>query len=129
MVMKTRLWGYDAEKEVKYIARILKDNNAIVIKDDGTIDYEETADNLISDCDLYRGSVLTALVLEDIYNSFYSYYDSLRHSNSPLDKGAVYGVKRAVEAFKQTLDLNRAVLTLYDIVHKKDWEEKEDEEI
>lgn len=65
--MKTRLWGYDAEKEVRYIARILKDNNAIVIKDDGTIDYEETADNLISDCDLYRGSVLTALVLEDIY--------------------------------------------------------------
>lgn len=127
--MKTRLWGYDAEKEVKYIARILKDNNAIVIKDDGTIDYEETADNLISDCDLYRGSVLTALVLEDIYNSFYSYYDSLRHSNSLLDKGAVYGVKRAVEAFKQTLDLNRAVLTLYDVVHKEDWEEKEDEEI
>lgn len=127
--MKTRLWGYDAEKEVKYIARILKDNNAIVIKDDGSIDYEETADNLISDCDLYRGSVLTALVLEDIYNSFYSYYDSLRHSNSLLDKGAVYGVKRAVEAFKQTLDLNRAVLTLYDVVHKEDWEEKEDEEI
>lgn len=127
--MKTRLWGYDAEKEVKYIARILKDNNAIVIKDDGTIDYEETADNLISDCDLYRGSVLTALVLEDIYNSFYSYYDSLRHSNSLLDKGAIYGVKRAVEAFKQTLDLNRAVLTLYDVVHKEDWEEKEDEEI
>lgn len=127
--MKTRLWGYDAEKEVKYIARILKDNNAIVIKDDGTIDYEETADNLISDCDLYRGSVLTALVLEDIYNSFYSYYDSLRHSNSLLDKGAVYGVKRAVEAFKQTLDLNRAVLTLYDVVHREDWEEKEDEEI
>lgn len=127
--MKTRLWGYDAEKEVKYIARILKDNNAIVIKDDGTIDYEETADNLISDCDLYRGSVLTALVLEDIYNSFYSYYDSLRHSNSLLDKGAVYGMKRAVDAFKQTLDLNRAVLTLYDVVHKEDWEEKEDEEI
>lgn len=127
--MKTRLWGYDAEKEVKYIARILKDNNAIVIKDDGTIDYEETADNLISDCDLYRGSVLTALVLEDIYNSFYSYYDSLRHSNSLLDKGAIYGVKRAVEAFKQTLDLNRAVLILYDAVHKEDWEEKEDEKI
>lgn len=127
--MKTRLWGYDAEKEVRYIARILKDNNAIVIKDDGTIDYEETADNLISDCDLYRGSVLTALVLEDIYNSFYSYYDSLRHSNSLLDKGAVYGMKRAVDAFKQTLDLNRAVLTLYDVVHKEDWEEKEDEEI
>lgn len=127
--MKTRLWGYDAEKEVKYIARILKDNNAIVIKDDGTIDYEETADNLISDCDLYRGSVLTALVLEDIYNSFYSYYDSLRHSNSLLDKGAMYGVKRMVGAFKQTLDLNRAVLTLYDVVHKEDWEEKEDEEI
>lgn len=127
--MKTRLWGYDAEKEVKYIARILKDNNAIVIKDDGSIDYEETADNLISDCDLYRGSVLTALVLEDIYNSFYSYYDSLRHSNSLLDKGAVYGMKRAVDAFKQTLDLNRAVLTLYDVVHKEDWEEKEDEEI
>lgn len=127
--MKTRLWGYDAEKEVKYIARILKDNNAIVVKDDGTIDYEETADNLISDCDLYRGSVLTALVLEDIYNSFYSYYDSLRHSNSLLDKGAVYGMKRAVGAFKQTLDLNRAVLTLYDVVHKEDWEEKEDEEI
>lgn len=127
--MKTHLWGYDAEKEVKYIARILKDNNAIVIKDDGTIDYEETADNLISDCDLYRGSVLTALVLEDIYNSFYSYYESLRHSNSLLDKGAVYGMKRAVGAFKQTLDLNRAVLTLYDVVHKEDWEEKEDEEI
>lgn len=127
--METRLWGYDAEKEVKYIARILKDNNAIVIKDDGSIDYEETADNLISDCDLYRGSVLTALVLEDIYNSFYSYYDSLRHSNSLLDKGAVYGMKRAVDAFKQTLDLNRAVLTLYDVVHKEDWEEKEDEEI
>ena len=127
--MKTRLWGYDAEKEVKYIARILKDNNAIVIKDDGTIDYEETADNLISDCDLYRGSILTALVLEDIYNSFYSYYDSLRHSNSLLDKGAIYGVKRTVKAFKQTLDLNRAVLTLYDVVHKEDWEEKEDEEI
>lgn len=127
--MKTRLWGYDAEKEVKYIARILKDNNAIVIKDDGSIDYEETADNLISDCDLYRGSVLTALVLEDIYNNFYSYYDSLRHSNSLLDKGAVYGMKRAVDAFKQTLDLNRAVLTLYDVVHKEDWEEKEDEEI
>ena len=127
--MKTRLWGYDAEKEVKYIARILKDNNAIVIKDDGSIDYEETADNLISDCDLYRGSVLTALVLEDIYNSFYSYYDSLRHSNSLLDKGAVYGMKRAVEAFKQTFDLNRAVLTLYDVVHKEDWEEKEVEEI
>ena len=127
--MKTRLWGYDAEKEVKYIARILKDNNAIVIKDDGSIDYEETADNLISDCDLYRGSVLTALVLEDIYNSFYSYYESLRHSNSLLDKEAVYGMKRAVGAFKQTLDLNRAVLTLYDVVHKEDWEEKEDEEI
>lgn len=127
--MKTRLWGYDAEKEVKYIARILKDNNAIVVKDDGSIDYEETADNLISDCDLYRGSVLTALVLEDIYNSFYSYYDSLRHSNSLLNKGAVYGMKRAVDAFKQTLDLNRAVLTLYDVVHKEDWEEKEDEEI
>ena len=127
--MKTRLWGYDAEKEVKYIARILKDNNAIVVKDDGSIDYEETADNLISDCDLYRGSVLTALVLEDIYNSFYSYYESLRHSNSLLDKGAVYGMKRAAGAFKQTLDLNRAVLTLYDVVHKEDWEEKEDEEI
>lgn len=127
--MKTRLWGYDAEKEVKYIARILKDNNAIVIKDDGSIDYEETADNLISDCDLYRGSVLTALVLEDIYNSFYSYYDSLRHSNSLLDKGAVYGMKRAAGVFKQTLDLNRAALTLYDVVHKEDWEEKEDEEI
>ena len=86
-------------------------------------------ENLISDCDLYRGSVLTALVLEDIYNSFYSYYESLRHSNSLLDKGAVYGMKRAVGAFKQTLDLNRAVLTLYDVVHKEDWEEKEDEEI
>lgn len=126
--MKARLWGYDAEKEVKYIARILKDNNAIVVKEDGSIDYEETADNLISDCDLYRGSVLTALVLEDIYNSFYSYYESLRHSNSLLDKGAVYGMKRAVDAFKRTLNLNRAALTLYDIVHKEDWEEKEDEE-
>lgn len=38
-------------------------------------------------------------------------------------------MKRAVDAFKQTLDLNRAVLTLYDVVHKEDWEEKEDEEI